>query len=91
MIRICVVGTGYVGLVSGACMADFGHHVCCVDIDAARIESLRRGEIPFYEPGLDRLVLTNTDSGRLRFSTSLAEGLAQASFVLGITVFEVDT
>jgi len=81
MIRICMVGTGYVGLVSGACMADFGHEVWCVDINEERIAGLRRGVIPFYEPGLDRLVLKNAGAGRLRFTTSLAEGMAGADVV----------
>jgi len=81
MIRICMVGTGYVGLVSGACMADFGNVVTCVDINKERIEKLERGEIPFYEPGLDRLVLKNVREGRLLFSTSLAEGLRDAEVV----------
>jgi len=52
MIKICMIGTGYVGLVSGACLADFGHHVTCVDIDGERIDRLEQGEIPIYEPGL---------------------------------------
>lgn len=81
MIRICMVGTGYVGLVSGACMADFGNVVTCVDINRERIEKLERGEIPFYEPGLDRLVLKNVREGRLLFSTSLAEGLRDSEVV----------
>lgn len=81
MIRICMVGTGYVGLVSGACMADFGNVVTCVDINKERIEKLERGEIPFYEPGLDRLVLKNVREGRLLFSTSLAEGMRDAEVV----------
>ncbi len=81
MIRICMVGTGYVGLVSGACMADFGNTVTCVDINRERIEKLERGEIPFYEPGLDRLVLKNVKEGRLLFSTSLEEGLRDAEVV----------
>ncbi len=81
MIRICMVGTGYVGLVSGACMADFGHEVWCVDVNAQRIDGLRRGVIPFYEPGLDTLVLKNTGADRLKFTTSLAEGLAAAEVV----------
>ena len=81
MIRICMVGTGYVGLVSGACMADFGHLVCCVDINAERIEGLRKGVIPFYEPGLDRMVLKNVEEERLTFSTSLAEGMKNADVV----------
>ena len=81
MIRICMVGTGYVGLVSGACMADFGNVVTCVDINRERIEKLERGEIPFYEPGLDRLVLKNVREGRLLFSTSLAEGMRDSEVV----------
>jgi len=81
MIRICMVGTGYVGLVSGACMADFGHQVTCVDINPERIESLLRGEIPFYEPGLDRLVVKGVAEERLNFTTSLAEGMAEADVV----------
>jgi UDPglucose 6-dehydrogenase len=78
MIRICMVGTGYVGLVSGACMADFGHQVTCVDINPDRIQGLHDGIMPIYEPGLDLLVKKNTDEGRLRFTTSLAEGLETA-------------
>jgi len=81
MIRICMVGTGYVGLVSGACMADFGHKVTCVDINQDRIEGLREGVIPFYEPGLDRLVLKNVGEERLTFTTSLAEGMKNADVV----------
>lgn len=81
MIRICMVGTGYVGLVSGACMADFGHTVWCVDINEQRIAGLRRGEIPFYEPGLERVVTKNVQDGRLFFTTSLAEGMAEADVV----------
>ncbi|MCK9995260.1 MAG: UDP-glucose/GDP-mannose dehydrogenase family protein [Candidatus Krumholzibacteria bacterium] len=79
--RICMVGTGYVGLVSGACMADFGHRVTCVDINQERIEGLVKGVIPFYEPGLDRLVLKNVDEQRLTFTTSLAEGIKDADVV----------
>ena len=68
--RICIVGTGYVGLVSGACFADFGHHVTCVDKDATKIEALRKGMIPIYEPDLDRLVEDNVRGGRLDFTTT---------------------
>jgi len=68
---IAVVGTGYVGLVSGACLADWGHNVTCIDKDAGRIAALRRGSVPFYEPGLARLLKTNGPKGRLRFSTDL--------------------
>jgi len=76
--HICVVGTGYVGLVTGACLADFGMDVTCVDKDEAKIEMLQRGEIPIYEPGLDTLVEKNTAAGRLHFSTEVAEGVGQA-------------
>jgi UDPglucose 6-dehydrogenase len=81
MIRICMIGTGYVGLVSGACLADFGHDVVCVDILEDRIRGLERGEIPFYEPGLDSLVTKNVRDERLRFTTSLAEGMRHAQVV----------
>ena len=81
MKKICMVGTGYVGLVSGACMADFGHEVWCVDIIEDRITGLGRGEIPFYEPGLDTLVKKNHAANRLHFTTSLAEGMEQADVV----------
>jgi UDPglucose 6-dehydrogenase len=81
MIRICMVGTGYVGLVSGACFADFGHEVWCVDILEERIAGLQRGEIPFYEPGLDTMVRKNVGAGRLHFTTSLAEGMERADVV----------
>jgi UDPglucose 6-dehydrogenase len=63
--RLVLVGTGYVGLVSGACFADFGHHVTCVDKDDAKISSLTRGEIPIFEPDLERLVQSNASAGRL--------------------------
>lgn len=73
--RIAVVGTGYVGLVSGACMAELGNSVWCVDVDEAKIAGLQRGEVPIYEPGLEDLVLRNSRSGRLHFSVSLSEVL----------------
>ncbi len=67
--RIAMIGAGYVGLVSGACLADFGHDVTCVDLDAARVEALRRGEIPIFEPGLQEIVAENASEGRLSFTT----------------------
>ena len=81
--NITIVGTGYVGLVSGACFAEMGIDVTCVDIDASKIARLQRGEIPIYEPGLEDLVARNSRAGRLHFTTSLAEGLrdAQALFI----------
>ena len=71
--NIAVVGTGYVGLVSGACFAEMGVNVTCVDIDKEKIERLRRGEVPIYEPGLDEIVSRNSREGRLSFATSLQE------------------
>lgn len=79
--HIVVVGTGYVGLVSGACFADFGHHVTCVDKDATKIQSLLRGEIPIFEPELDRLVQTNVEAGRLLFTTELETAVADADAI----------
>ena len=76
--HICVVGTGYVGLVTGACLADFGINVTCVDKDEEKIAKLLDGEIPIYEPGLDSLVEKNARSGRLHFSTDLAPAIQQA-------------
>jgi UDPglucose 6-dehydrogenase len=81
--RVAMIGTGYVGLVSGACFADFGHDVVCVDRDAAKIAAIGRGEIPIYEPGLENLVAANAAAGRLRFTTDLAAAVkdAQAVFI----------
>jgi UDPglucose 6-dehydrogenase len=79
--RIAMIGTGYVGLVSGACFADFGHEVTCVDKEAGKIEALRRGEIPIYEPDLDRLVAVNAAAGRLAFTVDLAGPVAKADAV----------
>ncbi|RMB51795.1 UDP-glucose dehydrogenase [Sphingomonas sp. PP-CE-3A-406] len=81
--RIAVIGTGYVGLVSGACFADFGHDVICVDKDESKIEALHAGRIPIFEPGLQALVETNVKAGRLGFTTDLTEGVkgAEAVFI----------
>ncbi|MDO4988017.1 MAG: UDP-glucose/GDP-mannose dehydrogenase family protein [Synergistes sp.] len=74
--KICVVGTGYVGLVTGTCFAEKGNTVCCIDIDKNRIDKLNRGESPIYEPGLDELIEKNCKAGLLTFSTEIKEGLA---------------
>jgi UDPglucose 6-dehydrogenase len=76
-----VIGAGYVGLVSGACFADFGHTVVCVDKDEAKVAALKRGEIPIFEPGLDDLVASNVRQGRLAFTTDIAEGVRDAEAI----------
>ena len=85
MIRVAVVGTGYVGLVTGACLADFGNEVRCIDVDAAKIARLAQGEIPFFEPGLEELVERNALAGRLAFDTDLTAATRWAE-VIFITV-----
>src|SRR4051812_17445008 len=79
--QIAVIGSGYVGLVSGACLADFGHTVTCVDKDARKIAALQKGEIPIYEPGLDDLVVKNAKEGRLSFGTDVAAAVRKAEAV----------
>ena len=79
--RICLVGTGYVGLVTGACFADLGHDVICVDVVAEKVEKLRGGQIPIHEPGLDEVVQRGLEAGRLRFTTDLGEGVSNSQFV----------
>lgn len=79
--NICMIGAGYVGLVSAACFSEFGWNVTCVDKSAERVETLQRGEIPIYEPGLDSLVMRNMQAGRLQFTSGLAESAASADLV----------
>ncbi len=79
--RVTMIGSGYVGLVSGACFADFGHEVVCVDKDERKIAALLAGKMPIYEPGLEQLVAKNAKAGRLRFTTELAEGVRDADAV----------
>jgi len=79
-VRITVFGSGYVGLVTGACFADAGNHVVCVDIDEGKVARLQQGDIPIHEPGLDELVRRNQEKGRLRFTTSAEEGIAHGLF-----------
>lgn len=76
--NVTIFGTGYVGLVTGACLADMGHHVLCVDVDTRKVEGLKKGVIPIYEPGLDSIVSANVAAGQLNFTTSAAEGVAHA-------------
>ncbi len=83
--NITVIGTGYVGLVTGACFAEMGNHVCCVDVDLQKVDRLRDGIIPIHEPGIEELVKTNQEEGRLSFTSSLAEGMADSSvYFIGV-------
>ena len=79
--KIAIVGTGYVGLVTGACFADMGVEVTCIDVDAKKIEGLKRGVVPIYEPGLEQVVIRNAKAGRLKFSTSLADAIDEAEII----------
>src|SRR5258706_10471150 len=79
--NICVVGTGYVGLVTGAVFADLGNDVVCVDNALKKIEALRAGQMPIYEPGLEEMVVRNKDDGRLSFTTDLPGGVRQADVI----------
>src|SRR5579859_4227707 len=78
---VCVVGCGYVGLVTGACLAEIGHRVICVDNDAQKIALLKKGKIPIYEPGLDKLVKQNVKRRRLSFAGSIEEGIKDAAVI----------
>ena len=79
--NIAIVGTGYVGLVSGTCFAETGNNVICIDIDPKKIDTLKNGETPIYEPGLEALLKRNIKEGRLHFTTQLAEGIKEAQFI----------
>src|SRR5712664_2775602 len=81
MVKISIVGTGYVGLVTGACFAEVGHQVICVDNDPAKVKVLQEGGIPIYEPGLDELVSRNVKAGRLAFTNSTAEGVEKSDVI----------
>ena len=83
--RISIVGSGYVGLVSGAGLSDVGHHVVCMDIDEARVEGLKNGIAPIFEPGLEKMLRNNSSQGRLEFTTSIARAVEHAE-VLFIAV-----
>ena len=81
MYNICVTGSGYVGLVTGACLADFGNRVRCVDVDEGKIERLKRSEVPFYEPGLQEIVKRNEERGRLTFSTDVNQAIEESTVI----------
>ena len=79
--KICIIGTGYVGLVSGTCFAEIGHNVVCIDIDKKKIDKLNRGLIPIYEPGLEELVKRNSEQGRLKFSSDVSLSIKNSNIV----------
>src|SRR5437660_12011221 len=79
--RIAMIGTGYVGLVSGACFSDFGHVVTCIDKDAAKMRELQKGNLPIFEPGLDALVASNVAAGRLSFASESAAAIRAADAI----------
>src|SRR6185436_7328381 len=79
--KLTIIGTGYVGLVTGACFAEVGHHVVCVDNDPAKIKILQDGGIPIYEPGLNDIVQRNVEAGRLSFTGSTAEGVEKSDVI----------
>ena len=81
MAKICVIGTGYVGLVTGTCFSDMGHFVTCLDIDEERISNLNKGILPIFESGLQQLLDQNVEAGRLKFTISYADALKNAEFV----------
>jgi len=89
--NICVIGSGYVGLVTGACLADCGHHVVCVDSDQAKIAALRAGKLPIYEPGLEPLVTKHRKSGALTFETSIAAGMNRKGRLAEVVFIAVGT
>ena len=79
--KLCMIGTGYVGLVSGACFSDLGNTVYCVDKDTKKIENLKKGIIPIYEPGLDELVIKNYNNKKLKFTTNLPEAVSNSDII----------
>src|SRR3974390_1463449 len=80
--RVTIFGSGYVGLVTGACLADAGNHVVCVDVDAGKIDRLKRGEVPIHEPGLDALIKRNAEAGRIEFTTDAGRAVEHGLFQL---------
>ena len=86
--KIAVVGTGYVGLVTGACLSDLGNNVWCVDVNEEKINALKNGEIPIYEPGLEDLVMNNFKAGTLKFTTKIHQALADSDICF-IAVYQL--
>src|SRR5712671_2859751 len=80
--RVTIFGSGYVGLVTGACLADAGNHVICLDVDTAKIEHLNRGEVPIHEPGLEALIKRNAEAGRIEFTTDAPRAVEHGLFHL---------
>ena len=79
--KLCMIGTGYVGLVSGVCFSDLGNDVICVDRDIHKVESLKKGVIPIYEPGLDEIVIKNYNNKRLQFSSNLKDSILKSDII----------
>ena len=86
--KLCMIGTGYVGLVSGVCFSDLGNDVICVDRDQKKIDGLKNGIIPIYEPGLDELVLKNYKNKRLQFSTNLKDSVSKSDTICPIPLVD---
>ena len=80
--KLCMIGTGYVGLVSGVCFSDLGNNVYCVDNNEEKIINLKKGKIPIYEPGLDELIVKNYKSGRLKFTTNISKAVSNCLAIL---------
>src|SRR5450755_2439294 len=78
--RVTIFGSGYVGLVTGACLAEVGNHVICVDVDAGKIDRLKLGDVPIHEPGLEALIKRNAEAGRIEFTTDAEKGVAHGLF-----------
>ncbi len=92
--KLCMIGTGYVGLVSGVCFSDLGNDVICVDKDLSKIENLKNGIIPIYEPGLDELIVKNYKNKRLKFSTNLKDSILKSDIIficVGTPTKKMDT
>ena len=79
--KLAIIGTGYVGLTTGTCFAEVGHHVICVDNNVSKVEALKKGKMPIYEPELEELILSNVSAGRLHFTTDLNEAVAKSDII----------